>query len=164
MTAALVKERIANFLAHIPPGVRRAGLLAIWVGGLFLIAGLFWHLTQPARNQVMVQSVNEVLALSGANFRLDSAYPSWGQNGRVMQTGTWFSISNSEARAVVFPVMSSGILTVVLAVINREGVIETLIPISGGAVKAGERLPPETFALYASRIESGNALVRRGEP
>jgi hypothetical protein len=114
----------------------------------------------------MVRSVNKVLARSGVDFRLNRAFSAWGQNGRVMQIGTWFSLSSSGKRAVVFPVMSSGVMTVFLAVIANDGAIETLIPISEGAVKAGERLPPETFALYADRIESGNALLRpaRGEP
>jgi hypothetical protein len=154
-----MKQRF-NRLDAIPLGIRNLGVLLGWIGGILLIGTVLWFLTQPARNRALLRSVNTVLAASEEPWRVNAVIAPWGQSGRAMQAGTWFSISNSADRAVVFPVMTDGVLASFVAAVNTEGAVWSLLPLSAHAAQVVTRLPRETVQIYIRRIESSYVLLK----
>jgi hypothetical protein len=126
---------------------------------LILAAGLLWFFTRPVRSAILVQSVNKVLDQSGIPLRLEEPLSRWGKSGRAAQLGQWFTVSEDESRAVVFSLMDRGVPAAVLAVVSPNGEVDTLIPLSGNAVRLLPQLSPETLGLYIRRVTESHALL-----
>jgi hypothetical protein len=150
-----IKERIAA----IPLPVKQWGFFAAWIGGLVLTGILLWGLTGSLRSQVMATAVNKVLDSSGIPYRLDKAAGAWGKPGRAMQLGSWFTLGNNGGRAVVFSLITGPNAAAAMALLSREGKVESLIPLSTSALQLFERLPDETLQLYVRRAEEACALL-----
>jgi hypothetical protein len=149
----------AGKLKNLPPGLRALGIGIAWIGGILLLGILLWLLTQPVRQGVIIRSVNRILAASGESRRLEAALSPWGMPGRAVQGGQWFSLAGSGDRALIFPVVSDGVLASCLAVLSPEGRIRTLIPLSGHARRIFPRIPPGVLGLYTRRIEASYAAL-----
>jgi hypothetical protein len=146
-------------LKNLPPGLRTLGIFAAWVGGIMLLGGLLWFLTQPVRHGAIIRSANRILAASGEPRRLETVLSPWRKPGRATQLGLWFSLAGSGERALIFPVVSDGVLASCLAVLSPEGRIRTLIPLSGHARRVFAFIPSGVLGLYARRIEASYAVL-----
>jgi hypothetical protein len=151
--------RFSEKLALLPPPVKQWGFFAAWIGGLVLIGILLWGLTGSLRSQIIVTSANKVLDRSDIPYRLDKAIGALGKPGRAMQLGSWFTLRNNGGRAVVFPLMTGPNAAAALALLSREGKVESLIPLSTSAVQLFERLPAGVLQLYVRRAEEACALL-----
>ncbi|MDR2053436.1 MAG: hypothetical protein LBP80_08480 [Treponema sp.] len=146
-------------IARLPLTVKQWGLFAAWIGGLVLVGILLWGLTGSLRSQLIAMSVNKVLDRSGIPHRLDRATGALGKPGRAMQLGSWFTLKNAGGRAVVFPLMSGPNTAAAMALLSPEGKVESLVPLSTGAVQVFERLPAGVAELYIRRAEEACALL-----
>jgi hypothetical protein len=155
-----IMERRYNRFDAIPEGIRNMGVLLGWIGGILLTGCLLWFLTQPVRNMALLRSVNKVLAVSEEPWRLNAAIAPWGQSGRAMQAGTWFSVVNSTDWAVVFQIMTDGVSASFVAVVRTGGIVRSILPLSAHSVQMVKRLPQETVQIYIHRIESSYALLK----
>jgi hypothetical protein len=77
-----------------------------------------------------------------------------------MQAGSWFTLVNSDDRAVVFPLMADGILSSFVAMVSPEGKVYSLLPLGTHAARLITRLPQGTVATYIHRIEESAVLLR----
>ena len=135
-------------------GSKNAGILAGWIGGILIIGGLFWFLTQPLRANFLMRAVNQVFLRTGTAHRLAAAIPP-GKSGRPV--GSWYALANSPDRAVVFSVMADGVLVSFAAIVSEEGTVDALIPLSGHAVQIMDRIPGSALRPYIRRIEAESA-------
>jgi hypothetical protein len=151
---------IAQNFKNIPPSVKHMGIFAGWTFGLMLICALLWGLTQPVRNNALLNSVNKVLAQRGEATLLEKPLPSWRMPGLAAQAGTWFTIANSPEWAVVFTVVSEGVFSPFLTLVSQDGKAGRLIPLSLHGEAMAQRLPDGQFHIYVRRIEASYAMLR----
>jgi hypothetical protein len=152
-------NKLSEKIALLPLPVKQWGFFAAWIGGLVLIGILLWGLTGSLRSQIIVASANKVLERSDVPYRLDKAIGTLGKPGRATQLGSWFTLRNNDGRAVVFPLMTGPNAAAALALLSREGKVESLIPLSTGAVQLFERLPAEVVQIYVRRAEEACTLL-----
>ena len=152
-------NKFSEKIALLPLPVKQWGFFAAWIGGLVLTGILFWGLTGSLRAQIMVISANKVLDRSGIPHRLDKTIDTLGKPGRATQLGSWFTLRNTGGRAVVFPLMAGPNAAAVMALLSPEGKVESLVPLSTGAVQLFERLPAGVVQLYIRRAEEAYALL-----
>ena len=120
--------------------LKEAGVLLAWIVGLFLIAGLAWFFTRPLRTGMMIRNINTVLRNSQEFRQLE---------GRVKadRGGTWYSVRNSEDRALIFSIMTDGILAPYLLFVSPQGEMARPIPLGIHSARMQERLPPEVLQI-----------------
>jgi hypothetical protein len=152
-----VKERLQN----LPPSVKDWGIFAAWIGGLLLTGILCWALTGPARSRALLRQANRSLARQERPLALETPLPTWGRPGRVTQAGSWFSLAGSEKYGVVFTLMSGSQNMVVLGVVDEEGAVEELIPLSANALSQFQIIPEGTRDIYIRRIKAGVPVPER---
>jgi hypothetical protein len=146
-------------IKRLPLPVKQWGLFAAWMGAFMLAGILLWGLTGNIRSQVMMSSVNSLLARSDSPYRLDRQIGALGRPGRAMQMGSWFTLKNSSNRAVVFPLIAGTNIAAVLVLLSPEGKVESLVPLSINAAQLFERLPAGAIQLYIRRAEEAHALL-----
>jgi hypothetical protein len=56
--------------------------------------------------------------------------------------------------------MTNGILASFVAVVDTEGAVRFLLPLSAHSAQMEKRLPQETVQIYIRRIESSYALLK----
>jgi hypothetical protein len=129
-----------------------------WIAGLFLIAGLAWFLTRPARGGSALRHINASLKALGETRELeaplvfDRSLPRW-KVAKAAQLGNWYALSNSEDRGVVFSVMADGILAPFLIFISPQGEAGQPIPLGAHSAQIMDRLPPGTLQTYIRRFQ-----------
>ncbi|GHV80136.1 hypothetical protein AGMMS49944_19270 [Spirochaetia bacterium] len=118
--------------------LKEAGVFLAWIAGMFLIAGLAWFFSRPLRTGLMIRNINTVLRNSPDSRQLE---------GRLYdsQRGTWYSVHNSEDRAVVISIMADGILVPYLLFVSPQGGMTPPIPLGSHSARMQERLPREVF-------------------
>lgn len=143
------------------PLLKRIGILAAWFGGMFLVVILAWVLTGPLQSRALLRSANQALESSGKSIRLAAALNA-GNN--LNQRESWFSISNSNNRAVVFSILDGAHTAPFLGVLSAEGKgMITLIPLSINAERIMDRLPEESILIQTRRIEDAYRLIVEAE-
>lgn len=141
------------------------GIFLGWIAGLFLIAGLAWFLTRPVRIRILIRNVNNSLRIAEevrqleAPFAADKSVPRW-KAAKADQLGSWYSLHNSEDRAVIFSIMVEGLLVPYVAFVSPQGDIEYPIPLGAHATQILDRLAPEVLQTYIDRLAAGEALLR----
>jgi hypothetical protein len=131
-----------------------------WVAALALAGSLLWALTAGARGDITIKTVNRYLDGIGENRRIESALSTWHIPGRVNQLGTWYTMTSSE-RAVIFPLIMEGIFSPCLAIINSDGKLGTLIPLTANGDSILPRLNPGYLQIWADRIEQNAAVLEQ---
>lgn len=149
--------------AGLSSGLKDTGFLLGWILGLVLIGGLLWFFTQPLRTGLIIRSVNRVLASFDEPRRLGAAISPWGLSGRTAQLGSWYTLAEADGRAVVFPMMSEGILASFIAILSPGGTVEVLLPLSVNSARILKRLSQGTIQTYIRRIEGSEVLISHGE-
>ena len=151
----MIKEKIneiKNRMHRHPlfPMVKDRTILAGWILGLILVAGLTWNLTLPARSRAIQRAVNQVLEQNGDSRRLNSPLSPSDINGSRM--GSYFSLNNSDT-AFIFTFISDSIFFPCLAVIGDNGSVDEFISLNSQGEKILEKISPQVLALYAMRID-----------
>jgi hypothetical protein len=126
------------------------GIFMGWLAGLILIGCMMWVFTQPLRSTALMRSANRVLLEAQDPRRLGEPLPLAALSGTMAPIGTWYALTGSGDRAVVFSVIADGICASYIAMISNQGRVESLIPLSGHL----ERLPREILRPYIRRIET----------
>jgi hypothetical protein len=142
-------------------------LLAGWIAGLILIAGLFWFFTQPVRNRLMRNAVNKALQQTGDSRSLvEPVSPAvyHGKSGLPLM-GSWFTIIDIEAfgtadsegkKAFVFAFIAEGDSFPCAAVVAPDGKVAEFIPLSSHGERTLRRISPGILDIYIRRIEGGS--------
>jgi hypothetical protein len=118
---------------------------------LFLIGGLLWFFTGPARDRALLEAVNQVLSAIEEPLRLDGV-PDREPVTRI-PLGKWYTISGSEDRMLVFPLISGGSAIPCGAVVNPEGTVGRVIPLGTHGEQLFRDLPRNVLRVYIHRIE-----------
>jgi hypothetical protein len=148
--------RIGNS-AWVKGELKEIGVFLGWIAGLFLIAGLSWFLTRPARSRSAVRHINDSLKAIGeareleAPLVFDRSLPRR-KAAKAAQLGTWHTLSNSADRGVVFSIPVDGILAPFLVFISPRGEAGPPIPLGAHSVQIMDRLPRGTLQPYIDRF------------
>jgi hypothetical protein len=137
--------------------LREIGIFLGWIAGMFLIAGLAWFLTGPARSRSAIRHINASLQAAGETRELtaplvfDKSMPR-----RKAAKAVRYALSNSEDRGVVFSIMAEGILAPFLVFVSPQGDAEQLIPLGAHSAQIMDRLSPGTIQTYIRRFTAEN--------
>jgi hypothetical protein len=135
-------------------------VFTVWVAALALAGSLLWGLTVGARGDITIKTVNRYLGSIGENRRIESALSTWRIPGRVTQLGTWYTMTSAE-KAVIFPLIMEGIFSPCLAIINSDGKLGTLIPLTANGDSILPRLNPGYLQIWTDRIERNAAVLEQ---
>ncbi|MDR0472082.1 MAG: hypothetical protein LBH43_00160 [Treponema sp.] len=142
-----------NFMS---PSLKDGVVFLAWTGGILLIAGLCWFLTGSIRNEFLLRSVNRVI-FSGQEdqrFWLEKPLPSREIPHNASRMGSWFSVSgNTGSRALIFTLFAQGNFLPCMALVNSNGKVEKILPLSVHAETMLNRLPGGAVGIYIRRIE-----------
>ena len=138
---------------------REAGILAAWIAGPLLIGGLLWFFTQPVRTRLLQENVN---ALLGEDYALDAAIPVTSLPKTRFPLGSWYTLRDSERRALVFSLMSNGSCLPCVAVVSPAGTVEEIISLRGE--RSLRQVSRGVIAAYIRRIENDTQLFEEEEP
>jgi hypothetical protein len=139
--------------------LREIGVFLGWIAAFFLIAGLAWFWTRPARSRSTIRHINASLSAMGETRELDAplvfdkSVPRR-RAAKAAQAGTWHSLSNSEDRGVVFSVMADGTLAPFLVFISPQGEAGQPIPLGAHSAQIMDILPQGTLQTYIRRLEA----------
>ncbi|MDR3171702.1 MAG: hypothetical protein LBU17_08775 [Treponema sp.] len=137
------------------------GILIGWIAGLILIGCLLWFFTQPIRIQILWSSLARVWQEDSR--RLDAPIPRGGLPEGVLSLGTWYTLVDSENRALVFSIMADGMQAPCIAVVSPTGTVVEgdLIPVNRYSKQILEQLPRGIRNIYLRRIEAEAARLPR---
>ncbi|MCL2266142.1 MAG: hypothetical protein FWC17_00060 [Treponema sp.] len=131
-----------------------------WITGLLLFISLLWILTTPLQTRYLLRTVNNVLINNNDSRRLVSHINA--KPAKADLLGYWFLMLNSSDRMFVFTVFQDGILVPLGAVLNDEGKVYDVIPLSAHAVRIFNKLPESVLRIYIQRIENSSKDIFRG--
>jgi hypothetical protein len=135
-------------------GIKDWAVFLGWIGGLVLIGGIIWFLTQPLRAQVLMRSVNRALSFGEDQRRLQAALPLPRPSGSAAPQGNWYTLMNSRDSFFVFPIMRDGILILCGAQVSQTGKVVEIIPLSDHAKQVLKNIPEGIIQMYGRRIEA----------
>jgi hypothetical protein len=144
--------------------LKEAGIFLGWIAALFLLAGLAWFFSRPVRTGIIIQNVNTSLR-AAREFRqleaplADKSVPRL-KASKAAQLGSWYSLSNSDDRAVIFSIMVEGILAPYVIFVSPQGAMGQPIPLGAHSTRILERLPKGVLKTYINRLLAGEALLR----
>jgi hypothetical protein len=125
-----------------------------WIGGLVLIGGIIWFMTQPLRTRMLMRSINRVLSIEQDQRRLEAPLPFPRPSGTAAPQGNWYTLVNSEDSFFVFPIMGDGILALCGAQVSQAGKVVEIIPLSDHAKQVVKHIPGGIIQMYIRRIEA----------
>jgi hypothetical protein len=158
-----VRLHIELYVKKIKKGVANlseTSIFSIWAAILLISAALIWGLTVNFRNDITIRVVNQYLAGIGESRRIESAVSAWHIPGNVSQLGTWYTMTNKE-NAIIFPLIMEGIFSPCLAIIDNEGRLGTLVPLTLNADRIMSRVNPGYLRIYMGRIEKNAAVLKQ---
>ena len=139
------------------PGIRDTAVLLGWIGGLLCIGGLCWFLTKPLRTDFLQQSVNRAWMRTNETRRLDTPVATAAMKPGLSRLGTWYTMTDKNTtdnnRALVFSVISGGSFFPCAAIVNQEGKVEEILPLTASGAKLMNKISPGILRLYIRRIE-----------
>lgn len=140
--------------------LKDTAILVAWILGLLLIAGLSWGLTGSIRSVLLQDSINRSLVKTGDSRRLEAPLAQGAVKpsrafGPVSPLGAWYSLSGSANRAFFFTLMGDGTFLPCAAIVNPQGKVIDIIPLSSRGEKRLSQVSPGIIALYVRRIEGG---------
>ena len=129
-------------------------IFCAWIASMLLIISLCWFLTRSLRVNLLQSSVNRVFIENGDTRRIlrpdprDTSVQLPSQIGK----GMWFSMNDGN-RVLVFSLIADGIFIPCAAIVDNEGKLQELIPLTSSGNKMLNRISPGIINLYARRIE-----------
>jgi len=141
--------------------LRETGVLTLWLFALVLVCGVLWYVALPARNMVLARSVNAYLEASGEKIRLGAPVAlSRGTMGRAAGVGERFTLQKSTDTAVVFLLFTNGATALCAAVVNDQGTVLKILPLSKNSSRLLATTLPGLVATYVRRIELAESRAR----
>ncbi|MDR1031306.1 MAG: hypothetical protein LBL76_10610 [Treponema sp.] len=147
---------VESYPFKIRDSLKARGLFIGWIAGILVAGGGVWFYTQPLRSTILLQTVNQVLESIQDSRRLEELIPhpvSWGR----IPWGSWYTLVDSEDRAVVFSVMNQGIFIPCMAVVSASTgkvVDDTILPLTKQPEQTLKQIPRGIITSYIRRIES----------
>jgi hypothetical protein len=135
-------------------GIKDRAVFVGWIGGLVLIGGIIWFLTQPVWTSFLMRSVNRVLSLEGDQRRLNARLLIPRPSGSVGPLGSWYTMVNSKDTFFVFTIMRDGVLVLCGAQVSPEGIVTAIVPLSDHAKQVLPDIPQGIIQTYIRRIEA----------
>jgi hypothetical protein len=140
--------------APVFSGIKDWAVFFGWIGGLILVGGIIWSLTQPVRTRALLRSVNRVLSLGEDPRRLEAPLSVPRLSGRADPLGCWYTLEKSGDAFFVFPIMRDGILVLCGAQVSPEGKVAEVIPLSDHAKQVFNDISGGVIQTYIRRIEA----------
>jgi hypothetical protein len=140
-------------------GIKDWAIFFGWIGGLIIIGGIIWSLTQPVRTRGLMRSVNRILSLGEDPRQLNAPLAVPRPFGSAGPLGIWYTLANTDDVFFVFPVIRDGILVLCGAQTSPEGKVVELLPLSDHAKQVFKDIPEGIIQTYIRRIEA----LRPGE-
>jgi hypothetical protein len=142
--------------AWVKGELKEIGIFLGWIAGLFLIAGLSWSLTRPARSGNAVRHINDSLKAIGEERQLEAplVFDRSLPRRKAAHLGIWHTLSNSEDLGVVFSIPADGILAPFLVFISPQGEASQPIPLGAHSIQIMDRLPRGTLQTYIDRFKT----------
>jgi hypothetical protein len=142
------------------PGLRDRAILCGWIAGIILLGILIWGFTQGLQVNYLMRAVNRVFIDREDSWRINLSQDR--HPITVNPMGIWYSVIDSSADMFVFAIIWDGILIPCGALVSPEGKVTELLPLSGHAIQALDRLPQSIVGMYIRRIEAA-AAKRSGQ-
>jgi hypothetical protein len=133
--------------------IKDLGIFIGWIVGILLLGGVLWFFTQSVRTGILLTHVNQALVSIGDSRQLDEAVTASGFRKSMFPLGTWYTLKYSENRALVFSIMTDGILLPCVAVVSASGTVDAVIPLTSYSKQIVQQLAPERIKIYRQRIE-----------
>jgi hypothetical protein len=149
-------KNIKHFVKHL----NKTSVFAIWMAAITLAGALIWGFTTGLRNNITANMVNKILVDLGEERRIEQAVSTWHIPGNIAQFGTWFTMTNYE-NAVIFPFIVEGIFSPCLAIIDNNGKLEKLIPLTVNAERGISRSNPGYLLILTERIEKNAGILKQ---
>ena len=135
-------------------------ILIAWIAGLLLIGALSWGLTRSIRTDFLQESINRVFIRMGDSRRLEAPIaPGTLKIGRgygpLSPQGAWFSLRGERNRILFFTLIGDGAFLPCGAIVNYQGKVIDIIPLSSRGERQLGQVSPGIIALYIKRIERG---------
>ncbi|MDR2258582.1 MAG: hypothetical protein LBE14_05480 [Treponema sp.] len=135
-------------------GIKDWAVFFGWIGGLVILGGIVWSLTQPVRTRGLMRSVNRILSLGEDPRRLDAPRSFPRPSGSAGPLGNWYTLVNSGDAFFVFPVMRDGVLVLCGAQVSPEGKVVEIVPLSDHARQVFDDISGGIIQTYIRRIEA----------
>jgi len=130
---------------------RKILLLSAWIGAVFIIGGSLWFFTQNYRTRLLVDTINKILVeYHGITVE---ALPGIYSAPASVLGGQWFKVSDSSDSIFLFTILRYGITASCAALIDSNGRVKNIIPLSDNARQLSEGLPLPVYDFYVYRIE-----------
>ena len=143
------KNRILWFKFKESIALKDIMIILGWIFGLVIIASLCWFFTQPMRNRLLINAVNQVLERSGDYRRVSEPVPV--RYTRTLGLGRWYYFSE-DTRIYIFTFIGEGTFFPCAAVKTAEGKVEEFIPLNHHGERILKRISPEIVEMYSKRI------------
>ena len=134
------------------PKFRDLFLTVYWIVGLVSVCGMCWFFTRPLRANLLMRTINRAWAYEGKARQL---YTPLASGQKLDRLGMWF-YQGEGSRVLAFTIISDGIFLPCAAVVNSQGKVEDILPLSANGDKMLSRIPSGMIQLYIRRIEGNN--------
>ena len=136
---------------YSPEMRRKILLLSAWIGAVLIIGGSLWFFTNNYRTRLLMETINAILREN--NGITVEALPGLYNTPASVLGGQWFKVSNSSDNIFVFTILRYGITASYAALIDLDGRVKNIIPLSANARQLNEGLPLPVYDFYVDRIE-----------
>jgi hypothetical protein len=143
-----------NAGAPVFSGIKDRAVFLGWIGGLIIIGGIIWSLTQPVRTRGLMRSVNRILSLGEDTRQLKAPFSFPRPTGSTGPLGNWYTLMDSGDTFFVFTIMRDGILVLCGAQVSAEGKVVDIVPLSDHAKEVFADIPGGIIQTYIRRIEA----------
>ena len=140
--------------------IRDRAVLFGWTAGLLIIISVIWILCQNLQAGYLLRTVNNVLINNNDSRRLSQYMQVKGGKAGLM--GYWYSINSSADLMFIFTVFQDGILSPFGAIVQPDGSVKEIIPLSAHAVQVFDNLSGSTMQMYIKRIEASSIVNTEG--
>jgi hypothetical protein len=152
--------KLQTFTTNFIRNLSETSIFAIWMVMFVLTGVLLWGLTGNLRNDITARTINKILDEEGEERKIVAAISTWHIPGNVTQFGTWYTMTSQE-NAVLFSFIVDGIFSPCLAIIDNDGSLSALIPLTVNADRAVSRMNPGYLRIWIDRIEKNAGILRQ---
>ncbi|GHU39693.1 hypothetical protein FACS1894190_05420 [Spirochaetia bacterium] len=148
-------QKIKHFFSNLGDN----GILTIWIAAILITGTLLWTLTAGSRANVMIKTVNKYLTIIGEERLIESPISNFAQSGWATQAGSWWWMTSRE-KAVIFPLIIDGAFAPCLGIINREGNLASITPLSKNAERGVDYMQTGYIQVWIDRIEKSAKFIQ----
>ena len=141
---------------------RKILLLSAWIGAVLIIGGSLWFFTHNYRTRILMETMNTIL-MENHSISVE-ALPGLYSTPASVLGGQWFKVNDSSDSILLFTIFRYGITASYAALIDSNGRVKDIIPLSANARQLSKGLPMPIYNFYVERIEQSvkNRYAGRG--